>query len=146
MKHEQAGRGFEVFVGLLSIFTCGALLFWATVELFDKPYSIKLVIGVGTVILLAFWLAKVAYRLLLNRPSKSGLISSFGALKFLSFVVGVPSFFICILSVLSLDILSVVSHLSVSALCFATWRLAKSKQREQEQYNKLMQPTANRGR
>ncbi|MBR9791345.1 MAG: hypothetical protein GYB58_06295 [Gammaproteobacteria bacterium] len=134
MKHEQSGRVFEVFVGLLSTFTCGALLFWSAVELFDKPYSIKLAIGVGTLILLAFWLAKVGYRLLLNRPSKSGLISSFGTLKLLSLIVGVTSFLICILSVLRLDILSVMSHLSVSALCFATWQLAKSKQREQEQH------------
>lgn len=138
MRHEQSGRVFEVFVGLLSTFTCGVLLFWSAVELFDKPYSMKLVIGVGILILLTFWLAKVAFRLLLNRPSKSGLISSFGALKLLSFIVGVTSFLMCMLSVSRLDVLSVVSHLSVSALCFATWQLAKQKQRKQAQSNKLI--------
>lgn len=125
--HERPGRFIEVIVGIITtiITTIFAVLFFMLTNNAGLKY-VTVVVGFALVFF-TYWFGLISYRLLLNRPNKSGGLFSVGGLKFLSAFLGA--------SFLALAIVAIyIGHwgLSISCIgmvlgCLKGWQMAGNR-------------------
>jgi hypothetical protein len=124
---QSTSRGVEILVG--SILMVIALSFLALIGLVisNAIFGYSPVLGSLVLASCSFWFGKLGYRLVLNIPRKDGGLFSINGLKVGCIFFGVSSIFWGVLSIIHLEIGSIISALGMIFACLYGWKIAKDR-------------------
>lgn len=126
-REQPLGRGMEFFVGIVLLFFVLAFITLISFIALNGAWSyakMSLIVAFG---LLSFWLGKLGYRLVFNKPRKNGGLLSNKGLKFGSIFFGVSSISIIILFPTHHNIVSVLSAICMLVACLYGWQISKER-------------------
>jgi hypothetical protein len=123
-EDKTTGRATEVFVGILTGFAALVLFLLLLMLVTNVELSVASVVGATALALLFYWFAQLSYRLILNKPKRTGGLLSPFAIKFWCSSFGLVAVVSCVFAIANWDVNLFFSSLMGIGACVAGWRVA----------------------